>query len=140
MPFALVRYEENHPDNELLTLRALKKNNIRNEVKVAHEGVKAPEFLFGQQLGCRISNPLPEMILLDLKLARIGGRSGLKTIKKAPACGQRDVLIDFFRVNGDHLALGVLGALIGFALLRDLIALSSRILAIESPSMEKNRV
>jgi len=38
---------EDNPDDEALTLRALKKNNIRNEVIVAHDGAEALEYLFG---------------------------------------------------------------------------------------------
>ena len=38
---------EDNADDEALTLRALKKNNIKNEVVVAHDGVEALDYLFG---------------------------------------------------------------------------------------------
>ncbi|MGC4097312.1 MAG: hypothetical protein QM706_09365, partial [Nitrospira sp.] len=37
---------EDNPDDEALTLRAFKRNNIRNEVVIAHDGVEALDFLF----------------------------------------------------------------------------------------------
>ena len=43
---------EDNPDDEGLTLRALKKNNIRNEVVVAHDGVLALDYLFGDRNSC----------------------------------------------------------------------------------------
>jgi two-component system response regulator len=73
---------EDNPDDELLTLRALKKNNIRNEVSVAQDGVEALEFLFGAGPGKDSQpNPLPELILLDLKLPRIDGLEVLRRIR-----------------------------------------------------------
>ena len=39
---------EDNPDDEALTRRAFRKNNILNEVHVCHNGVEALEFLFGR--------------------------------------------------------------------------------------------
>jgi two-component system response regulator len=74
---------EDNPDDELLTLRALKKNNIRNEISVAHDGVEALEFLFGTVSSDTNlpSNLIPELILLDLKLPRIDGLEVLRKIR-----------------------------------------------------------
>jgi len=44
---------EDNPDDEALPLRALRKNNIRNEVVVAHDGVEALDYLFGTLSFCR---------------------------------------------------------------------------------------
>jgi CheY-like chemotaxis protein len=65
---------EDNPDDVKLTLRALKKNNIANEVAIAHDGVEALEMLAGL-------NPLPTIILLDLKLPRLNGLEVLKQIR-----------------------------------------------------------
>ncbi len=74
---------EDNPDDEALTLRALKKNNIRNEVSIAHDGVEALDFLFctGIYAG-RDSNDVPELILLDLKLPRVDGLEVLRRIRE----------------------------------------------------------
>ena len=65
---------EDNPDDELLTLRALEENNIRNKVVVAHDGVEALEYLFGEgQYEGRDLNIMPQVILLDIKLPRMDG-------------------------------------------------------------------
>lgn len=73
---------EDNPDDEELTLMALQKNNILNEVVVARDGVEALEFLFGD--GPESSSQrkvLPAIILLDLKLPRVDGLEVLRRIR-----------------------------------------------------------
>jgi len=73
---------EDNPDDEMLTLRALKQNYIRNEVVVAHDGVEALDFLFGTgKFKDRDLTILPQVILLDLKLPRMDGLEVLKQIR-----------------------------------------------------------
>lgn len=73
---------EDNPDDEALTLRALKKNNIANEVVVTRDGVEALDFLFCQGAH-RGRNPLekPAVILLDLKLPKVDGLEVLKRLR-----------------------------------------------------------
>lgn len=73
---------EDNPDDEMLTIRALKKNNILNEVIVVRDGAQALEYLFaeGEYAGRDLDNR-PEVILLDLKLPKISGLEVLKRIK-----------------------------------------------------------
>jgi two-component system response regulator len=73
---------EDNPDDEALTLRALKKNDIRNQVVVARDGAQALEYLFGT--GERKEGDpevLPELVLLDLKLPRVDGLEVLRRIR-----------------------------------------------------------
>jgi two-component system response regulator len=71
---------EDNPRDEALTLRALKKSNIVNEVVVAHDGVEALERLFGNEQTGR--QPLvPQLILLDLKLPKLNGLQVLERIR-----------------------------------------------------------
>lgn len=73
---------EDNPDDEMLTIRALKKQNIENEVIVAHDGAEAIEYLFGQgAFASRNVNDLPQVILLDLKLPKLNGLDVLKRIR-----------------------------------------------------------
>jgi two-component system, response regulator len=66
---------EDNPDDEALTLRALKKNHIVNEVVVAHDGAEAIELLLGPE-------PLkPELVLLDVKLPKLDGIEVLRKLR-----------------------------------------------------------
>jgi len=73
---------EDNPDDEALTLRALKKNNISNEVVVARDGAEALDFLFctGAYVS-RDRHALPEVVLLDLKLPKIDGLEVLRRLR-----------------------------------------------------------
>ena len=73
---------EDNPGDEELTLRALKKNNIRNAVVVARDGVEATDFLFGTgAFSGRDTTQLPELVLLDLKLPKVDGLEVLHRIR-----------------------------------------------------------
>ena len=73
---------EDNPNDEMLTIRALKKNNILNEVIVVRDGVQALDYLFaeGEYQGRDLNNR-PEVILLDLKLPKINGLEVLQQLK-----------------------------------------------------------
>ncbi len=74
---------EDNSDDELLTIRALKKNNIGNEVVVARNGVEALDFLFGTgSYAGRDLSKMPELVLLDLKLPRVDGLEVLRKIRE----------------------------------------------------------
>jgi len=73
---------EDNPDDQLLTIQALKNNNIINEVIVANDGVEALDYLYGRGLYAgRDSSILPSLILLDIKLPKINGIEVLKDIR-----------------------------------------------------------
>jgi len=62
---------EDNPDDEALALRALRKNNILNEVVVARDGVEALDYLFGTgPYAGRDLSVMPTVVLLDLKLPK----------------------------------------------------------------------
>ncbi len=74
---------EDNPKDEALTLRALKKSNIANRVVTAHDGVEAIDYLFGRNTD-GVPHPLPQLILLDLKLPKIDGLEVLRHIRSDP--------------------------------------------------------
>ncbi len=73
---------EDNPGDELLTLRALKKNHISNAVVIVRDGVEALDYLFasGAYAG-RDPLQVPELILLDLKLPKVDGLEVLRRIR-----------------------------------------------------------
>ena len=76
---------EDNPDDEALTLRALKKNNIGNELVVVRDGAEALDFLFCTgAYADRDKHDLPQVVLLDLKLPKIDGLEVLRRVKADP--------------------------------------------------------
>jgi len=76
---------EDNPDDEALTLRALKKNNILNTVVVARDGAEALDFLFATgSFGDRDPSVMPQLILLDLKLPKVDGLEVLQRMRADP--------------------------------------------------------
>ena len=81
---------EDNADDEALTLRALKKNNIKNEVIVAHDGAEALEYLFGTgKFAGRNTDFIPQVVLLDLKLPKVDGLE----VRRRPRADQRTKLL-----------------------------------------------
>jgi CheY-like chemotaxis protein len=69
---------EDNADDEALTMRALKKHSIANEIVVLHDGVEALEYLLAPD------QPLPHLVLLDLNLPRINGLEVLQRLREEP--------------------------------------------------------
>lgn len=74
----LILLIEDNPDDEALTLRALKKNEIQSEIKVARDGQEALDYFFGDQ---GLTNPMPTVVLLDLMLPKVNGLEILRRIR-----------------------------------------------------------
>ncbi len=76
---------EDNPDDEALTLRALKQNHIDNGVVVTRDGAEALDYLFGKgKYAGRDLNAMPALILLDLKLPKVDGLEVLKQLRADP--------------------------------------------------------
>jgi two-component system response regulator len=85
---------EDRAQDEKLTLRALKQHNIMNTVVVARDGAEALDYLFtkGAHAG-RNPNELPQIVLLDLNLPKIGGLDVLRQIRAEPKTKMLPVVI-----------------------------------------------
>jgi DNA-binding response OmpR family regulator len=83
----LILLVEDDPDHELLTIRALQKSNIANDVRVARDGEEAINLLFGNE-------PIhPQVILLDLKLPKVDGLEVLRRIRESETTRMLPVVI-----------------------------------------------
>ncbi len=73
---------EDNPDDEVLTLRALEKNKILNDVLVVRDGAEAIDYLFKTgKYSDQDKTELPEIILLDLKLPKVNGLEVLRRVR-----------------------------------------------------------
>ena len=85
---------EDNLDDETLTLRALHKNQILNEIIVARDGAEALDFLFGTGVHAgRDTTIQPQLILLDLKLPKVDGLEVLKRLRADPRTALQPVAI-----------------------------------------------
>jgi two-component system response regulator len=110
MEQSVILLVEDNPDDEALTLRALKKNNIRNEVVIARDGVEAVDYLFGTDAHAgRDLSIMPPVILLDLKLPKMDGFEVLERFRYSEFTRYLPVLIlttsseDQDRIRGHDL-------------------------------------
>ena len=74
MKDSMILLVEDNADDEALTRRALQKNNVKNELMVAHDGQEALDVLFS-------GGRLPQLVLLDLKLPKIDGLEVLRRLR-----------------------------------------------------------
>jgi CheY-like chemotaxis protein len=84
VPIEILLVEDN-PDDVELTLRALHEQNLANHVKVVGDGVEALDYLRPDNPADAPEDGYPKLVLLDLKLPRIGGLEVLRRLKAADA-------------------------------------------------------
>ena len=78
MNHSFIALVEDNADDEALTMRALKKHSIANDIVVLRDGVEALEYLLAPD------RPLPQLVLLDLNLPRINGLEVLQRLREEP--------------------------------------------------------
>lgn len=85
---------EDNPQDAELTIRALRKNNLANQIFVAEDGEEALEFIFtrGRYAGRHTVKP-PKVVFLDLKLPKVSGLEVLKEIKSHPETKKLPVVV-----------------------------------------------
>ena len=85
---------EDNPDDVVLTKRALKKCNLTNSVVVAHDGVEALDYLLGKDEDSgRNKTVLLAVVLMDLKMPRMGGIETLKRLRNNSRTANLPVVI-----------------------------------------------
>ncbi len=85
---------EDNPDDEALTLRALRKNNVANEVAVVRDGAEALDYLLCRgQYAERDIQAQPAVTLLDLKLPKVDGLEVLRQVRANSATQLLPVVI-----------------------------------------------
>lgn len=85
---------EDNPNDEMLTLRALKKHGLANSVDVARDGAEAVDYLFCRGTHAeRSARNMPQVVLLDLKLPKMSGLDVLKEIRQDPRTSLLPVVV-----------------------------------------------
>jgi two-component system response regulator len=90
----LILLVEDNDDDVELTLRALRRNRVANRVDVVRDGAEALEYLFatGSYAG-RDARDTPNLVLLDLKLPKVGGLEVLERLRADPRTRRLPVVI-----------------------------------------------
>ena len=103
---------EDNSDDEALTIRALRKNNIFNKLVIVRDGQEALDYLFGTgPYAGRETSELPQVVLLDLKLPKLGGLEVLKRMRSdARTQYQPVVILTTSNEDSDVIASYNLGA------------------------------
>jgi two-component system response regulator len=112
MHYKVILLVEDNPDDEELALRALRKNNILNEIVVARDGVEALQYLFGNgTTSTGMAHGPPQVILLDLKLPKLDGLEVLRRLRADPqTCMLPVVILTSSKEEQDLIAGYSLGA------------------------------
>ncbi len=73
---------EDNPNDEALTIRAFKKNNLMNNIDVVRDGQEALDYLFCEgDYADRDKNDNPQVILLDINLPKLDGLEVLRQMR-----------------------------------------------------------
>ncbi len=90
----LILVVEDDANDEFLTLRTLRKLRLANEVTVMRDGAEAIDFLFTRgAYANRGPAPIPRLMLLDLKLPKLGGLDVLRTVRADPRFQELPVVV-----------------------------------------------
>jgi len=96
LPILLI---EDNPMDVDLTRRAFIRHNLANPLEVMRDGQEAIDFVTGWRTG----NPVPSVILLDLKLPKVSGLEVLKVIREHPDIGTVPIVVLTSSAEGDDI-------------------------------------
>ena len=92
--YSTILIVEDNPDDEELTLLAFRSNRIANPIVVVRDGAEALDFLF--RMGAYVGRDVhsnPRLVLLDLKLPKVGGLDVLRRIRESPTTQMLPVVV-----------------------------------------------
>ena len=82
--FPILLVEDNE-DHVLMTIEALQTNGAQTQINVATDGAQALDYLYSRgAFQDREKHPMPQLVLLDVKMPKVDGLEVLKTIKTDP--------------------------------------------------------
>lgn len=84
---------EDNPDDIELTLEVFESINVANKIIVAHNGVEAMDYLFGEGIYSAAKPALPQLMLLDLKLPKVDGLEVLRRMRASERTRHLPVVI-----------------------------------------------
>jgi two-component system, response regulator len=79
---------EDNPDDEMMTRRGIRDSGIKASVAIATDGQQAVDTLVASS-----ADPLPDLVLLDLKLPRVGGLEVLRVLRATARCMSVPVVV-----------------------------------------------
>lgn len=92
--FVEILLVEDNPNDAELTLRALKKNHLANEIHWVTDGAEALDYLYAKgQYADRNINEMPKLVILDLKLPKVDGLEVLRIIKSDASLRKLPVVV-----------------------------------------------
>ena len=85
---------EDDPQDVELTLRAFRSENVQSRIEVVRDGEEALDYLFCRgEYKSRPTDQPPTLVLLDLKLPKIGGLQVLREVKASPECQSIPIIV-----------------------------------------------
>lgn len=98
---------EDNPDDEYLTVRALHRSKVLNEIVIARDGAEALEYMFGRgKYEGRDATDFPAMVLLDLRLPKIDGIEVLRQIRADERTKLTPVVVLTSSQEAQHIVTG----------------------------------
>jgi len=92
-PALILLVEDSEADIDL-TLDAFRQARLANKIQVCRSGSEALDYVFGQgEYADRRTHPLPDLVLLDLKMPGIDGHEVLRRVKNEPVLKRLPVII-----------------------------------------------
>ncbi len=103
----LILLVEDDPTHRLLVRKSLENNSVKNEIREVEDGQEALDYIYGRdKYSDRAAYPMPDLILLDVKMPRVDGFEVLQTIKNDPKLKHIPVIMLTTSTREEEIARG----------------------------------